>query len=62
MYRRGEEIIYDKTGEAGEVKSRGHFPDTIVISIGDPRRDVEVYLRNITLKSDAPALDTAKTA
>lgn len=62
MYRRGEQIIYDKTGEAGEVKSRGHFPDTIIVSVGDPRRDAEVYLRDITLKADTPAEDRERAA
>lgn len=62
MFKRGEAIRYDNTGETGVVKSRGHFPDTIIVSIGEPRRDAEVYLRSLTLLDDIPAPETIAVA
>ena len=50
--KRGDQVRHTISGIEGEVVGRGHYPDTVVISIqpaklGEKPRHTEIYLRHL---------------
>lgn len=52
--KRGDQVRHTISGAEGKVIGRGHYPDTIVISLqpaklGEKARSTEIYLKHVEL-------------